>query len=262
MPQELLDHAQVRPALEQVRREAVAQRVRVQAGEARDATVLLDDRVHALAREPPPADVEEDRLAGAAAGERAAAAVEVGGERRGRRAEDGDHALLLPLANHAEQPLVEQGRAQVEPRELAHAQPTAVEDLEDRVVAEARRRGGERLVEEARRLFHGEHLREALRLGGKRQVGGREGGAPTPARGPPRRGPPRAPPRGGGSRPRGRSRRARQARPRSARGRVRRPPRCCPSSHAPRRDIPGTPRARGRGPCARPRARGSAPPPR
>ena len=137
MPEHLLDGAQVGAALEQVRRERVPEQV----------------GMHALRVEPrllgePPKDQERARAGEAAAAgvqeqlravtrvEIRTAAREVAAQRLDRRPADRDDALLAALADDAHEPPVEVDAGLAEPDRLRDAETGAVEQLDERVVAQ------------------------------------------------------------------------------------------------------------------------------
>ena len=111
MPQEFLDAAQVAARLEQVRREGMAQQVRmhrhVEAARRRPAADAPLDRARAEAA----AALPDEERAGPVLHERPAFA-EPGAEREHRLAADGQHAGLRALAEHAHRAVgeVEVGR--------------------------------------------------------------------------------------------------------------------------------------------------------
>jgi hypothetical protein len=124
-----------------------------------------------LAREPPqdqkdpcPCErasvrVEEDLLPGAAFEERAAAR-EVAPQGVHGLAPDGDHTLLVSLADAADEPVLEVHGLPVERDRFAHAQTRAVEELGDRAVAESARCRADRRVEEPLDLGRRERARQ------------------------------------------------------------------------------------------------------
>ena len=79
-----------------------------------------------------------------AAVEKGPAAREIAAERLGGAAADRDDALLPALAGAADEPLVEVDRGALERDRLAHAEPGAVEELDECAVPErpGRRAGG------------------------------------------------------------------------------------------------------------------------
>src|SRR5262245_29407912 len=105
MSQQLLDDAQVRATLQQVRREGVAQGVRADlAPEAGCRPGALDDRPGLLSREPPAAPGHEerptpDRLHVVLGEDQAAWAVEPGADGLERDLADRDEPLPVTLAD-------------------------------------------------------------------------------------------------------------------------------------------------------------------
>ena len=171
----LLQHAQVGPALEHVGGKAVAQQVGVQAGQAHLAAVLFHQAHHRAARDLAAAGVEEDSMgvlgaAGLGAAQVGAAVHEVVLQAAQGAAHERHHALLAALALHADQAVVEQQARKAQAGELAHAQAAAVEHLEHGVVAQARGREREGLVEQAAHLRHREGLWQALGALGQRHA--------------------------------------------------------------------------------------------
>src|SRR5215213_10711857 len=99
--EELLDAHEVGAALEQVRREAVAQRVRRAVGDPGAAERRVERAADVGRPERAPADGEEDRAGAARAGEPRAAVLEVARERGGGRIADRHLALAVALPDHA-----------------------------------------------------------------------------------------------------------------------------------------------------------------
>src|SRR6185312_5619668 len=119
VPQKLLDRAQVRAALEQVRGEGVAQ------GMGRDAALHLgvagprpQPPAHVGGRQPPARLREEQRRAAIAVSEGGPRALEVAGERLERGLADGHDPRLAALALDAQLLVVERDRGDVERHEL------------------------------------------------------------------------------------------------------------------------------------------------
>src|SRR4051794_15564410 len=147
MPEQLLQGAEVGAALEQVRGERVAQQVRVHALrlEAGLAGEPAQDQEGAGSGERPALRVQEE-LGAVARVEVRPAAREVEPQRLAGGAADRHDALLAALAGAADEPLLEVDAALLEPDRLADAEAGAVEQLDERAVAErARRRAGGRL---------------------------------------------------------------------------------------------------------------------
>jgi len=137
--EELLDRSQVGAAVEEMRRERVAERVRARAGgDPRPRGVAHDEAPHAADAEAPAVLVEEERRLAAALGQEGALAREVGLDRLDRRPTDRGEALLRALAADADAGVAVRLARQavvVEARELRDAEARAVERLEDRAVA-------------------------------------------------------------------------------------------------------------------------------
>src|SRR6185503_3337016 len=87
---------------------------------------------------------------------------EVGEDRVARAAADGHEALLLALAEDAQEAEVHAQRGRVEAARLRDAGAGRVEDLDDRAVAEADRAGQTGRREEALDLLDGEEAGDAL----------------------------------------------------------------------------------------------------
>ena len=147
MTEQLLDHAQVRAAVEQVRGERVAQRVRADptrdAGGARRAP---DDRVDRARAQATPARVHEDGPSVRRA------PAEIGVERPRGGSAVRHHALLAALAEDAHRARFAIDRVEIEPGQLGDAQARGVEHLEDGDVARTR------VAAEATRIDHGRGL--------------------------------------------------------------------------------------------------------
>ena len=139
MAEHLLDAAEIGAALEQVRRERVAQQMRVDARrlEAGLLGQAAQDQERARAGQRAALGVQEELRAVAAVQERAAAA-QVAAQRVGRAPAERDDALLAALADRADEALVEVDAAPLEADRLADAQARAVEELDERAVAQRR----------------------------------------------------------------------------------------------------------------------------
>jgi hypothetical protein len=122
VPEHLLNRPQVCAALEEMRREGVAQEVRVNAFrlEPGAARKPAQDQECARAREPAALSVEEE-LGPVAAIEVRPAVREVAPQRLDRVAPDRNDALLAALARAADEPLLEVDAGAIEPHRLAHA---------------------------------------------------------------------------------------------------------------------------------------------
>ena len=137
--EQLLDHAQVGAALEQVGRERVAKPVRVRRQAAERARV-----------EPAAAGGEEDGVLRSARQLRAAFA-QVPGEPEGGLLAERHGPLLAALAAHVDELLVEVDVLEVEADRLGAAQAGRVDELDERAVAEAERARRARARRAARR---------------------------------------------------------------------------------------------------------------
>ena len=140
----LLDGAQVGATLEEMRCERVPEQVRVHATrlEARAIGELAQDEKRAGARERTTARVEEE-LGAIAAVEVGATEREVAAHGLGGGPTERDEPLLAALPEHAHDALLDGDARLLEPRGLRHAQPGAVQELDERPVAKpARRRPG------------------------------------------------------------------------------------------------------------------------
>src|SRR3954471_7908344 len=123
----LLHRPEICAALEQVRRERVPEQVRVDAlrVEAGFAGELAEDQERAGAGERAAARVQEQLRAMPHVEERPAAR-EIASQRVGGRAPERHDALLVALADAADEPLLEVDAALLEPDRLADAQAGAV----------------------------------------------------------------------------------------------------------------------------------------
>ncbi len=137
MPEHLLDGTQIGSALEQVCREGVAQEVGVDAArlEARPIGKLSQDEESARARQRATADVQEE-LWPVPAVEVRAPEREVAAHRFRGRAPERYQALLVSLAEHADDSLFEGDATLLEPDRLGHTETGAVEELDERPVAQ------------------------------------------------------------------------------------------------------------------------------
>ena len=149
--EQLLDRAQVGTALEQVRREGVAEAVRMRQDSADRARV-----------EPAAARREEERVLRTACELRPGLAEIAPEHVRGLLAERHD-ALLAALAAHAHELLVEVHVAEIEADGLGAAQPAGVRQLDERPVAQRQRPGPREPVEQLLHLVELRRLRQAAR---------------------------------------------------------------------------------------------------
>src|SRR5262249_40423919 len=119
---QLLDGAQVGAALQQMRGERVAQRVRAHPpGDAGRARRAPDDRVNGAHGEPPAAGIREQRAPALTA------LAEPILERAKRRTAVGHDALLAALAEYAHGTLAAVHVVEIEAGQLGDAQTTGVE---------------------------------------------------------------------------------------------------------------------------------------
>ena len=105
------------------------------------------------------------------------AAREVAAERLDRLAADRDDPLLAALADDAHEPVVEVDAALLEPDRLGDAQAGAVEQLDERAVAERARRDAVRGVDQPLGLARRERPRQLARPPRQLDRGGRVVGA-------------------------------------------------------------------------------------
>src|SRR2546428_7706207 len=173
VPQQLLDRAQVRAALEQVRRVRVAEGVWGDAGPrnrelARGAQAAPDVR----GRQPPPAAREEERRLGAVVrgrrGKSGPGVGQVAVERAPRGLAGGDDARLPTFAGHAQLLGVRIEIRHVEVHDLLGSEAGGVGELEHRAIAEGKRLARRYRVEQPGHLVGPEDARQvgvALRRG-------------------------------------------------------------------------------------------------
>ncbi len=125
MAEELLDRPEVGAAFQQMRRERVAQPVRMRGEAAERARV-----------EPPAADGEEQRVLGAAGEHRARVAQVLRSPERRLLAERDDALLAALAAANVDQLLLEVDVGEIEADRLGAAEPGGVDDLDERAVAQ------------------------------------------------------------------------------------------------------------------------------
>src|SRR5580765_484947 len=174
----LLDAAQVGSAFEQVRGERMPQQVRVDAlrVEARTAGEAAQDQKSARAGEGATLCVQEE-LRAVPLVEIGAPVREVAAERLDRVAPDRNDALLVALAGATNESLLEVDAGSVETDGFAHAEPRAVEQLDQGPVAHhAGGRAGSRL-DQPLSLRRRERARELAPPARKLERGGRAVGA-------------------------------------------------------------------------------------
>src|SRR3954470_14501554 len=87
-------------------------------------------------------------------------------------AADGHDALLVSLAGDPDEAVVEIDAGALEPHGLGDAKPGAVEELDERLVAEVARLRPLRRVDEPLCLARGQRLRKRLRAPRQRDCGG------------------------------------------------------------------------------------------
>ena len=124
MAEQLLDHAQIGAALEQVGGARMAERVRVQIGTTcAEHAVAAHELLHGANRQPATTARHEHgaRQVRPLFRPKRAAAGEVFAEGFARAATDGNHAFFVALAEHAQLLRVESQVLQIEPHELADA---------------------------------------------------------------------------------------------------------------------------------------------
>ena len=178
MSQHFLNRSQVRASLEQVGGERVAEQVRMDARRVEPGPLgdAPQDQERPGARERPAARVQE-HLGAAARVEVRPAAGQVAAQRLGGGAPHRHGPLAVPLADHADDPVLEVDAASEEPDRLGHAQPGAVEQLDERLVAQGAGGGAGRRLDQALRLAGRERLRQRPRAARQRHAGRRVVGA-------------------------------------------------------------------------------------
>ncbi len=169
----LLQRTQVTPARQQMGGERVPERVRAHAPlQAGAAGVALDDPVQALARQAASALVDEDVGLVADAHQPRAAVFQVDRQRLHRLGADRHEPLLGALAAGPQHPGLEVDLGQLERDRLARTQAAGVHGLQQRPVAQRRRRGPARLGQQAVDLVACQHLGQAPPRAGRAQLGG------------------------------------------------------------------------------------------
>lgn len=133
MAQQLLNDTQICTAVEQVGRERVSQSVRV----CRFEGPVIDDPAHVSRTESSSTPIEEDRVVRCLVGCEIPATLQPGGDGLGGRSTEWNHPLLRTLAPHDDGPTREVDIVAAETAEFRNTQPTAVEQFEHRIVAEA-----------------------------------------------------------------------------------------------------------------------------
>ena len=153
MPEHLLDAAEVGPTLEQVRREGMAQQVGVDALRLEPGPLgeAPEDQERASAGQRATLRVEE-QLRTVAPVEERTAVREVAAQGLDRVAADGDDPLLAALAGARDEPALRVDVGLAEPDGFAHPKTRAVEELDERTVAERARGRPRRSLDQALRL--------------------------------------------------------------------------------------------------------------
>ena len=141
MPEHLLNAAKIRSPLEQVRRERMAEDVRVHAlrVEACPGGEPSEDEERAGPRQASSLDVEEE-LRPVAAVEVRPPAAQVAAQRLDPLAPERHDSFLVALADAADEAALKVDGAAFEPDGLADPQPGAVEELDERAVTQLPRR--------------------------------------------------------------------------------------------------------------------------
>lgn len=164
VPEHLLNGAEVGATFEQVRREGVAEKVRVDAARLEPGSIgeLSQDEESARARQGAAADVQEE-LRSVATIQMRPAEGEIPAHGLCRRAPERYQALLVSLAEHTDDSLFEGDATLLESDRLGHAEAGAVEELDERSVAQRSwpRAGGR--VDEALGLGRRERAGERAR---------------------------------------------------------------------------------------------------
>ena len=161
--EQLLHGAEIAAALDEVRRERVTQRVRPHPlRQAERLGVAAHDQEHPAPRQPAPAIVDEQRIGVLARAEMRAAAREVPLDGAHGLAAARHDALAAALAEDAHQPELGVEVTRTQAAQLRDPQAGAVEELEDRAVAQAERRGV-RMLDQRDRLLGREGMRRRLR---------------------------------------------------------------------------------------------------
>src|SRR5688572_6294179 len=170
----LLDAAEVCAALQEVRREGVPEEMRMdelglQPGRRGQPA---QDEEGPTAREPAALCVQKE-LRAVPAVEVRPAACEVAAQRLHRLGAERDDPLLVSLADAADCAPVEVYAAALETDGLAHPEAGAVQELDERAVAEAPRRRAVCGVDQALDLAEGQRAGEAAAATRKVDLGGR-----------------------------------------------------------------------------------------
>jgi hypothetical protein len=149
----LLHGSQIGASFEEVRRERMAQKMRVDAARLQTGSFgeLAEDEKRTGARERAAAGVEEE-LGAVAAIEVRAPECEIPPDGLGSRSPEGHEALLATLPEHAHDPLLDGDAALLEPHGLGDSQAGPVEELHERAIAERAWRRADCGVDESLRL--------------------------------------------------------------------------------------------------------------
>ena len=102
--------------------------------------------------------------------EEGAAARQVAAQRLDSLAAERDDPLLVALAGHPDEPVVEIDAALLEPDRLRHAKAGAVEELDQRPVAQRPRRDAARRVDQPFGLARRQRPRQLARPAGQRDL--------------------------------------------------------------------------------------------
>jgi len=164
MPEQLLHAPKVGSALEEVRRERVAEQVGMNplGLEPCLAREAAEDLERARARERPPARIEEE-LGPVAPVQVGPSVREVAAERVGGLPSERNDALFPAFAQSPDEAPFEVDRAPLETNGFADAQAAAVEDLNEGGVPLGARSGSHRRVDEALDLAGRERPRQPAR---------------------------------------------------------------------------------------------------
>src|SRR3954452_7860820 len=164
MAEHFLNRPQIRASFEEMRSEGMTKQMWMDPArvEPRHLGQFAEDQECPGARQRAAARVQEELRAVALVEERPAPG-DVAPERLGGVAADRDDPLLPALAEHADEAAVEVDARPVEADCLRDTEPGAVEELDERLVAERARRGAGRRLDQPLRLAGGERLRERLR---------------------------------------------------------------------------------------------------
>ena len=146
----LLDRTEIGATLEQVSREGVSEEVGMHAARLETGSIgeLSEDQERAGASQWAAPDVQE-QLRAVAPVEMRAAEREVSTNGFRGRTPEGDEALFVALAEHADDSLFDGDATLLESDRLGHAQAGAVQELDERPVSERAGTGAGSRVDEA-----------------------------------------------------------------------------------------------------------------